>query len=459
MIAARRREGLILFAVALATRAVTFGNPIVHADEEFYFAAARLLAHGEWPYTDWWDRKPVGLFLLYLPPALLPWRAGVLAVQALALAAATGTAALIAALARRVGWAAGATLAGVAYLVWIVLAEGEGGQSPVFYNVAIMGAAWLVLTGRPAWGMLLVGLALQVKTSVVFEGAYLGLWATARAWRARGWRVAIPRASGWAALALLPTAIAAAVFWTGGHGGDWLAAQLSILRRAADPWPERLGNAAGLVAILSPLVAAALLHRPRTGEQRFVLGWLAASLGGVALVGGWYDHYALPAMVPACVGAAGALGERRDLKRWAPAILLVVALAGQALLLHKRATRGTPAQFDALVRAVGSGPGCLWVQSGETALYAATGRCHPSRYLFPSHLFRAREAGAIGVDQAAEVARVLDARPAVVVMRPAYRGERADLRALVLARLARDYRLTAALPLGSNTVRVFKRLR
>ena len=459
MTLARRREWLILLLVALTTRAITLGNPIVHADEQFYLVAARLTTQGGWPYVDWWDRKPVGLFLLYLPPALLPWRAAVFAYQAMALAAASGTAALIAALARRTGAGAGATLAGVAYLVLVVLAEGQGGQSPIFYNALVAGAALLILARRTGWAALLLGLALQVKGTVAFEALFLLGWALHRDWRERDRPLAtLARAAGWGALVLAPTLIAAGVFAAAGHGAAWLYANvLSILHRQPDPWPERLGNAAGLVAILSPLVAVALRHRPRTPEQRFLLGWLFASLAGIAVFGGWYDHYALPAMVPACAGAAGALGDRPGARRRAAAVLALVALAGQGLLLQKRWTRGTPAQFDALVAAVGRGPGCLWVQSGETMLYAATDRCRPSRYIFPSHLFRARESGAIGVDQALEIRRILATRPAVIVMRPPYRGERADLRALVTARLRRDYREAVALPLGSNTVRVFRR--
>ncbi len=61
----------ILLATALLVRALTFGNPILHVDEEFYFAAARAMVHGAVPYVDVWDRKPVGLFLFYWPAAAL----------------------------------------------------------------------------------------------------------------------------------------------------------------------------------------------------------------------------------------------------------------------------------------------------------------------------------------------------------------------------------------------------
>ncbi len=60
---------LILLAVAILARALTFGNPVVHVDEEFYFFTGHSMWQGAWPFVDVWDRKPVGLFLLYALPA------------------------------------------------------------------------------------------------------------------------------------------------------------------------------------------------------------------------------------------------------------------------------------------------------------------------------------------------------------------------------------------------------
>jgi hypothetical protein len=92
-------------------------------------------------------------------------------------------------------------------------------------------------------------------------------------------------------------------------------------------------------------------------------------------------------------------------------------------------------------------------------LYSATGRCALSRYLVPSHLIRFREAGATGVDQDNEIRRILAARPAVVVIRPPYRGERPAAHAIVTAAVARDYRLTAQLPMGNEIISVYHRAR
>src|SRR6478752_3557456 len=48
---------VVLLFAALLVRAVTFGNPIVHNDEQFYFVAARAWLDGALPYVGVWDRK------------------------------------------------------------------------------------------------------------------------------------------------------------------------------------------------------------------------------------------------------------------------------------------------------------------------------------------------------------------------------------------------------------------
>ncbi|UVO51360.1 DUF2029 domain-containing protein [Sphingomonas sp. SUN019] len=463
---------LILLLVAVAARAATFGDPVVHVDEDFYFAAADAMWRGAVPYLDVWDRKPVGLFLLYMPPAALPFWWGIWAYQAMALGAVVGTAWIVGRIAMRAGWGRGATLAGVAYILWLNVAGGQGGQSPVFYNFPMAAAALLIVSNparrwwRDAAAMALVGTALTIKTSAVFEGAFFGLWIIVHDWRnGRAPMLLAMRAVGLAALAFAPTAGIVAYYRAlGALDAFWFANLWSIMGRNSDPPHERWGNLAKLVLLLSPLAAMAFAARGTaaggTGEgRRFAILWAATALFGVFVIGGWFDHYALPAVAPLAVCAARFLGARFwGARRGAGlAILGVVALAGQITIVVNRVMRGGPGEFAALATAVGRGPGCLWVYSGTTKLYPATGRCRVTRYVFPSHLYRTRETGAIGVDQEAEVRRVLAVKPAVIVMRPLSIGERPEIRAIVIAAVARDYRLAARTPLGNEMISVFKR--
>jgi len=239
----------VFLLVALLARAITFGNPIVHNDEQFYFVAARAWLDGALPYVGVWDRKPILLFALYLPAAALGFPAGIWAYQAMALASVTATAALIARFARRAGWSKGALAAGTAYIVWLNLLEGQGGQAPVFYNLLMIVAAGLLAprpddAARPrrrlAHGvaaLALVGLALQVKYSVVFEGLFFGHWWL---WRERRLGARWPRWLGGGTLlvaaALAPTAAAWGAYTAIGQGPEFFFANFaSFLSRKADP--------------------------------------------------------------------------------------------------------------------------------------------------------------------------------------------------------------------------------
>ncbi|GAA0738367.1 hypothetical protein GCM10009106_26450 [Sphingomonas japonica] len=453
---------LILLAAAIAARATTFGNPILHVDEQFYFVVADAMAKGALPFVDIWDRKPIGLFALYLPAAALGWPLGILAYQALALAFAVATAGVIGAIARRVGWERGALAAGILYLLWLNFAEGQGGQAPVFYNLPVAGAV-LVLSGGASRGravaaMALFGLALQIKYSVVFEGIALGCWVLWQ--RRRDPPLALAGlAAAMIAAALLPTAAALGGYAVLGHADRFLFANFwSILDRAGDPVGEQAGNLAIVALILAPLVALAFAGRSEgaAGTPRSLIRlWLAAAITALIGFGGWFDHYALPAIAAACTCSAGFFASERRSRRAVTVFLIATFVGGQAVLALKRHERGTAAEFAALTRAVGRGNGCLLIYSGPTMLYPATGRCRVSALVFPSHLSRTREAGAVGVDQRAALAAALATRPAWVVAEAGYRGERPDIRRRLEQVLGQNYRPIGTYALGTKRITVF----
>ncbi|MDB5707520.1 MAG: hypothetical protein JWN66_4636 [Sphingomonas bacterium] len=469
------RRLAIIAVVAIVARLLTFGSPVVHVDEEFYFVAAQAWAHGALPYVDVWDRKPIGLFLIYLPAGALGLPLGLWFYQAMALASLVGTALLIARLADRAGWNKGALAGALAYVLWVNFVDGQGGQAPIFYNLLIAGAAALIAPraderapriGAGFAAMALVGCALQVKYSVVFEGVFFGLWLLWCEWRA-GRRLAIlPYGAGLIAVSLLPTLLAWLAFARLGAGDAWFYANItSILARQPDPMLEQLGNLFKIALIVSPLVAATLLAI-RSGEEagpatravrHWLFAWTVAAALGLLVFGSWFEHYALPLMVPLAACSSGFFGDHRNGRRVALAVLLIAFVSGQGVLLLKRHNRGTRGEVAAVAQAIGPGPGCLYVFSGESVFYPASGRCTLTRYVFPSHLGRLREQGAIGVDQRAEIERIFALRPAIVVFRPPYHGERAELRDMAMAEMSRHYRLKASLPLGTQTIEIFER--
>lgn len=453
---------LILLLVAVALRLPDVGNPLVDVDEQMYLLVGQRMLDGAIPYVDIWDRKPIGLFILYAIVGSLPGDP-VIVGQLLALLAAALTAGVIATLASRFAGRVSALAAGSLYLVWLELLGGRGGQSPVFYNLLIVAAAlltWDTLTGRrrgaiPA--MLLAGLALQIKPTVMFEGLFLGGALVTAAWhRQRRALPVIRDALAYASIALVPTAMAFAAYVAIGHADAWWFANVdSIFLRQitpADPLLERLAGVA-VVLIVPAAVAVRGIVQQQPSARLFLGGWLATAAIGWLLVPPYFNHYALPLLVPIAIGAAGAL-DRRPMQ-------ILVAIAGIALLVmsgfpHWGETTDTRRRLATLAKTIegARGQGCLFVFQAPPTLYTATRSCLPTRYPFPYHLVEPSEEHAIGVDPDVEVARILAAAPPVIAAgdRPDRRRRPTVLR--VSRTLAQHYR-----PIASDLgITVYRRI-
>ena len=449
-----RRIWLILALVALALRLPDIGNPLVDLDEQMYLLVGQRMWDGAIPYVDIWDRKPIGLFLLYAASGVLPIDA-VVAYQTVALLAAIATAGVIATIVRRFADAKAALAAGILYLVWLSLIGGRGGQSPVFYDLPMVLAAWAVwqtVAGRRRGGvvaMVLVGVALQIKPTVVFEGAFFGAALLVASWRQHhSWARVSGDASLYFVAAALPTVLAAGVYVAIGHGDAWWFANVrSIFLRRVVPSEAIATRLAGQAVVLAVPLALALRGLAlRCGRDRIFLGgWMASAAIGWLLVPPYFNHYALPLLVPIAIAAGMAL--ERSALRWVAGVTgaLLLWLSGYP---HWHETRDVRQRLAALARAFGQdrGQGCPFVFDAPPALYTAAHACLPTRYPFPPHLTDPSEAGAIGVDPRAELARVLATRPpAIAVGRP-------DPRMTTI--LKREYRPVA----GDLGVTIYRRV-
>jgi len=472
------RWSILLFA-AICVRALTFGNPVVHVDEEFYFVTAQRMLEGAIPYVDVWDRKPIGLFLIYVPPAMFGVPLGIWVYQMMALASVVGTALLIGRLAERAGWGRGALFSALLYIFMLGFGDGQGGQAPVFYNLVMAWAVLLVVPHpedssgdrrrirRAMLAMGLVGIAMQIKYSVVFEGMFLGLWLMWREWKLG---TTIPhilrRGAALAAIAAVPTLIAGAVYFAIGHGDAWAYANFgSILERQSDPSNVLLRAFLKVALILAlPLIVSGLSrhvpvrHESEHPVRALFFGWLIAAVVGLLLFGTWFNHYALPVMVPACLCCAGFVGGTAiGRKAVMPFMLITAAVGGEYTAWSAMWHRGNAEELDNLASGIGRGQGCLYVHSGNAILYSYTDRCTVTPWIFPSHLSRERENGALGIDQVVEERRVFARKPEVVVMRPEYLGERLEVRRVALQTMrSLGYRLTGRYPLGDVLIDVYK---
>ncbi|PCD04633.1 hypothetical protein COC42_02155 [Sphingomonas spermidinifaciens] len=451
---------IALTLAALALRAWDFGNPVIHIDEQFYLLVGRRMWDGAVPFVDIWDRKPVGLFLIYAMAAAFPGD-GILAYQLMATAAAIATAAVVRVAALRIGAREnGALLAALAYLLWLPMLGGRGGQAPVFYNLLIaLGVLWtLALPARAARNdreailrsgliaCLLAGIAIQLKYTAAVEGAFIGLahlWWLRRA--GAGWRGTTAAAVAWALAGLTPTAIACGAYAAMGPAAAkafWFANFSSIFLRPPYPPDELAMRLLGIAAQLSPLIACTLLgwrlrRRPTPAPLGLAYAWLIAALFGFAAIGTFFDHYALPLVAPLALLSATTFGRRPRAAVGALGLGLLLFLAERAFVPDD----GPGARETARLVRLNARGECPYVFIGDTITYHLSGSCLPTAYAFPNLLAYSTEQGATGIDEAAEVRRILAVRPPVIVSstRTLTIWNPASL-AAVKAAMRRDYR-------------------
>ena len=471
----RARVPLVLLAIAVATRIWDIGNPIVHVDEQYYLLVGDRMLHGLVPYVDIWDRKPIGLFAIYAAIRLLPGN-GIVAYQIVALLFAAATACVVGRMARRVGASRGAALAmGAAYLIWLPLLSGRAGQSPVFYDLFVAIAASLSLRlpmlaaerrlgaviANGAVACLFAGLAIQTKYTPAVEGAYFGVVHLLYLRRAGArWGLVAASAALWIAIGVAPTAIVVAIYHAKGpvvFAAFWFANFSSILLRHGYPAGKIAMRLLGTWAQLSPLAIAAGVAAwvgPRGGARGIAVGWLAAALVGYAMIGAFFDHYALPLVAPLCVAAAPVFTRHRR-------ALAVALAAGCAVFVAKVALRTDDrAGIYAVARTMAANDHgrCPYVFAGDSILYHLADACLPTRYAFPSTLAYSPEQGATGVDEAGEVARIMAGAPPVVVTLDhplAYWNARSL--GVMRATLAHDYRLVQVVPREDGHLLVYLR--
>ena len=426
--------GAILIA-ALLLRVWDVGNPVIHVDEQYYLLVGDRLLHGVVPYVDIWDRKPVGLFLIYAAIRMLPGD-GIVAYQLVATAAAAATALLVARGGRMLGARhRGATAAGIAYLILLSLLGGRGGQAPVFYNLPMAAAALLTLrlpelTHRRAAAAIVVngliacflaGCAIQIKYTAAVEGGFVGIAHLWFLYRVKGRRSASVGGAGliWALAGLGPT-LAVIAWYAAQHAlaAFWFANFTSIALRSGYPAEQLAMRLLGIAVQLAPLLLCVELGRRwqtrdalHASRWRVAVGWLAAATLGFAAIGTFFDHYALPLLAPLAMLSAVALGQSFRL-------LSVTLGLGLALLTVERIVHpddAAGARAVAHIVAANDRGECPYVFIGDTITYRLADACLPTAYAFPNLLAYSTEQGATGIDEAAEVRRILAARPPIIV--------------------------------------------
>ncbi len=472
---------LAILAFILAIRVPTFGNPVLDFDEQLYLLIGDRMLHGQLPYVDLWDRKPVGLFAIYALIRLLLGGEGFVQYQSVAAACVFGTAGLIFSICRRSSGHAGGLIAACAYVALLNPLHGAGGQSCVIYNLFTATAAWALFKASEEHdrsrsrrlgllAMAMAGLAIQCKYTPAIEGCYFGL---AFLWLFRRSGMSAARmlltASAMVIVAMAPTIVVFAWYWHMGHLDALLQANLwSTLARKPFPPETRADQRFFILLIASPLIVIAIGRildgfRGRFSGSRgdfwLATGWLAAAVIGFAMLGDFYDFYFITVLPPLLILAAPLLEKTR-----ATLVVSAVLLIAYPLLLAPPSFAVTAERRNDTMRLVSAiepylrNGRCLYVYDGPASLYYLTHACAPTRFIYPDHLNNPTELPALGVDARAEEARLLGTHPGAIVIanRPVVPRVDPGTRAILLTALKRDYVRVARVKMrGDRTYDVF----
>ena len=451
-----------LFVLVLATRALWFGDPVADYDEQLYSYIGWRMQFGELPYADWWDRKPFGLFAIFgLAHALMG--GGALAFQLFGAIAAFAAGWLTYACARLIAGRIAATFAG-AFTVILLAAYGSySGQSEVFFTPLLLAMLRLVaerdhpaFTRRAMLAMLLGGLALQVKYTVIPQCLFFGLYAL---WvehsRGRSLVQLARLAAAYALLGLAPTMLVALLYLAVGEfEAFWFANFISFFDRIPAQqgrWQDGYRILVGPVAILvlGGIYGAFRMTAPRVWSIWWLyLGFVAACTASVFLPSTVYGYYFAGLAAAAALAAVPMFDGKAVLRIAFSALLLGAYLYILNIPARYAQSQEERAQAQAFAAAiaphVGAQDNCLWLFDGPTALYRLTGACVPTRYVYPDHMNNALETQALGVNQTGEVARILATKPGVIVTASrAVTPQNRDATALVKAELEASYEVVA----------------
>jgi hypothetical protein len=455
-----------LALVTLATRAIWFGDPVADFDEQIYSLIGWRMTYGDLPFVEVWDRKPFGLFAIF---ALAHWIFGPepLAYQLVACVAALIGGLFVYALARQLVDRLSATVAGALYLMLMAAYGSYSGQSEIFHAPVMLAMLWLVrdrerpdAARRATIAMLLGGIALQIKYTVLPQCLFFGAYALYGKWRNGASPARLARRTAvFALMGILPTALVALLYWAVGHFDEfWFANFVSFFERAPAPGGRLRPDLFVAVTPLALLVGLGLYAALRLNPPRdwrlygLIAGWTLAAFATIVLPATVYLYY-YAALVPAAVLMAVQLIDVRTPGKFIPAAFLLLG-AGYILdttnrYNHSHNERRTEARLsDAIRPYVGAKRDCLYVFDGPAALYRTTGTCRPTRYLYPDHLNNGLEIHSLEVDQPTEIARILATRPGVIVTANYYMTvQRQENLALIRQATASDYRplITASL--------------
>ncbi|TAK98933.1 MAG: hypothetical protein EPO08_17675, partial [Rhodospirillaceae bacterium] len=425
---------VILAAFVAILRWPYFNSPAIHIDEQFYLALAdKWINGGLVPYVDVWDRKPIGIFAIYAV-AIVAFKNAILGYQIIAAFFVVATGAIIMRIGRRLDDRRIPFFAAAIYAVAVMLMDGPGGQTPIFYNLPVTIAVAIILrpisdeeplsqcrvTLRAFAACLLFGLAMQIQYTCVVEAVALSLYLLVTIWhrgvlKVQGLAVL---AGGMAFCGLLPTLLVGATYAAIGHWHEFFAANFESIftkvlwRLNAQEYARRFLESSSFGVAFLPFAAYGvwLIFFDRRSQERavalrMIALWILAAFAGAIMLGIPERHYFLPTLAPlALLTSFGFLRftERMNVAGRCAAVLrhglhgygglaalLVLPVTASYLIADINALqRGEPADIYAIgaYMKAHKTQGCPFVFNRLPILYYLGDACAPSTYMFPNHL-------------------------------------------------------------------------
>jgi hypothetical protein len=428
-----------ILILSVIVRAPYLGDPAADHDEQLYSLIGKLWQDGMIPYADLWDRKPAGLFLLFRLLHVVggpsPW-----AYELFGLACTMLAGWQVWHLARGFGNRLGALTVTVLFLLNIPLFLVHLGQAETFLLPILLGQLMLV---RRAYAsnnlrdvmlllaavMLAGGVALQIKYSVLPFCMAVGAIALHRLWRMNlsGAQMVLALA-GFTAIGLLPTIVAAAYFAAHGALTPFIEANfLSIFRRG--PLPDDLADhfrihmtvaafPLCIFALLGNAEARRLLESCDPTLRILLVVFVLAGFVTVVGLGDPYIHYFGPLLPFLCLLATPFFSFSSSHRLFAGIAVILAIICAQfpEQMERTRSHRAAIAELTHAIRSNIRHDEQLFVAAGPAVLYATTDQRPPSTIVYPDHFTNPREVNAMMLDIESELARVLDTRPAAIVV-------------------------------------------
>lgn len=459
--------------VALLRFPLLFVDPLGW-DEGFYLVVATRLMEGGHLYVDVWDYKPIGVYLIYAAFLLL-FGKSVTAITIGSALAVLATTLLLEAIGRRVfGRPRAGLYAAIVFPVSMLVLQANSANAENFF--IICGAISMLLLGchlaRPAdmaahgrtaflFG-LVQGVALQIKLLTVFETAFLGLVFAGVVWTERRRLLDLAALCGsFLAGYLLPTLVSFGYFWSIGAFDEMVLAMFVSPKGYGsrnfglhDPlgslWQIYLTARpyGPLLVVACVALAAGMAAGLRSPGRRLVpywlaLAWLLGAFASATFTGYFFGHYfivfAPPLSLLAALGIDRLAGDgmARVARVGVAALVMAAPLYFYQADLRRRLADPlydpAPAIAAEVRRLVPPGTP-IFALNIDPEVYFLSDTVPATRFAFSWQISR-ESLVPLGIDAPAEIRRLFERKPALVVASHAYmRGQPAGL-----ARIYRNF--------------------